>query len=75
MHHYVRPDGLPPVNGFSHAVAFTGPMVLIGPGPGPSGRSATSTSPAAGPPASSLVQVKSLVNPQFRIEIEALAAT
>jgi enamine deaminase RidA (YjgF/YER057c/UK114 family) len=27
------------------------------------------------PPASSLVQVKSLVDPQFRIEIEALAAT
>jgi reactive intermediate/imine deaminase len=27
--HYVRPDGLPPVNGYSHAVAFTGRMIAI----------------------------------------------
>jgi enamine deaminase RidA (YjgF/YER057c/UK114 family) len=27
--HYVRPDGLPPVNGYSHAVAFTGRMVVV----------------------------------------------
>jgi enamine deaminase RidA (YjgF/YER057c/UK114 family) len=25
--HYLRPDGLPPVNGYSHAVAFSGRMV------------------------------------------------
>ncbi len=29
MQHYVRPDGLPPVNGYSHAVAFSGPMVVV----------------------------------------------
>jgi enamine deaminase RidA (YjgF/YER057c/UK114 family) len=29
MRHFVRPDGLPPVAGYSHAVAFTGPMVVI----------------------------------------------
>lgn len=27
--HLVRPDGLPPVNGYSHAVLFSGPMVVI----------------------------------------------
>ena len=26
---YVRPDGMPPGNGFSHAVAFTGRTVVI----------------------------------------------
>jgi enamine deaminase RidA (YjgF/YER057c/UK114 family) len=29
MQHYVRPDGLPPVSGYSHAVAFTGRMVAV----------------------------------------------
>ena len=30
MHeHYVRPDGLPPVNGYSHAVAFSGRVVAV----------------------------------------------
>ncbi|MFI5744854.1 RidA family protein [Streptomyces sp. NPDC051644] len=29
MQHFVRPDGTPPVNGYSHAVAFTGPMVAV----------------------------------------------
>src|SRR5258708_34349938 len=29
MRHYVRPDGLPPVYGYSHAVAFTGPMIVV----------------------------------------------
>jgi reactive intermediate/imine deaminase len=127
MHHYVRPDGLPPVNGYSHAVAFTGPMVVVSgqvpldehgnlvgrSDPGAQARQVfrnlAAALAAAGatmeqvvkltvyltemtdletfrqvrdeyishsrPPASSLVQVKSLVNPQFRIEIEALAAT
>jgi reactive intermediate/imine deaminase len=127
MHHYVRPDGLPPVNGYSHAIAFTGPMVvvsgqvpldehgnLVGRGDPHAQarqvfRNLTAALAAAGatmeqvvkltvyltdltdletfrqvrdeyishsrPPASSLVQVKSLVNPLFRIEIEALAAT
>ncbi|KUL38843.1 enamine deaminase RidA [Streptomyces sp. NRRL F-4489] len=27
--HIVRPDGAPPVNGYSHAVAFSGPMVVV----------------------------------------------
>ena len=29
VQHYERPDGLPPVNGYSHAVAFTGRMVVV----------------------------------------------
>ncbi|MGH3453364.1 MAG: RidA family protein [Nocardioidaceae bacterium] len=29
MQHYVRPDGSPPVNGYSHAVAFTGQTVVV----------------------------------------------
>jgi enamine deaminase RidA (YjgF/YER057c/UK114 family) len=29
MRHYVRPDGLPPVYGYSHAVAFSGRMVAV----------------------------------------------
>jgi reactive intermediate/imine deaminase len=29
MQHYLRPDGMPPTNGYSHAVAFTGAMVMI----------------------------------------------
>jgi enamine deaminase RidA (YjgF/YER057c/UK114 family) len=29
MQHFVRPDGMPPVNGYSHAVAFTGRMVVV----------------------------------------------
>jgi enamine deaminase RidA (YjgF/YER057c/UK114 family) len=123
--HYVRPDGLPPVNGYSHAVAFTGRLIAIS-GQVPldgQGRLA-GTDPhvqvrqvfenlaaalsAAGasiehvvkltiyltdmadlpafrqvrdeyisadnPPASTLVQVTSLANPAFRIEVDALAA-
>ena len=27
--HFVRPAGMPPVNGYSHAVAFSGPMVVV----------------------------------------------
>ncbi|MGG2461254.1 RidA family protein [Streptomyces sp. RGM 3693] len=29
MQHFIRPEGAPPVNGYSHAVAFTGPMVVV----------------------------------------------
>lgn len=29
MQHHVRPEGSPPVNGYSHAVSFTGTIVLI----------------------------------------------
>jgi len=29
MEHYVRPDGLPPVSGYSHAVAFSGRTVAV----------------------------------------------
>ncbi|WP_039639096.1 RidA family protein [Streptomyces sp. 769] len=29
MQHFVRPEGAPPVNNYSHAVAFTGPMVVV----------------------------------------------
>jgi reactive intermediate/imine deaminase len=124
--HYVRPDGLPPVNGYSHAVAFSGRMVavsgqvpldaqgqIVGPGdPEAQVRQvfenlrAALAAAGAGleqvvkltfyltdladldalrrvrdeyislerPPASSLVQVSGLVNPAFRVEIDALAA-
>jgi len=123
---FVRPEGLPPVNGYSHAVAFTGRMVvvsgqvpldahgqLVGRGdPAAQVRQVfqnlAGALAAAGaridqvvkltvyltdladldafrqvrdeyivlerPPASSLVQVSGLVNPEFRVEIEALAA-
>ena len=123
--HYVRPDGLPPVNGYSHAVAFSGQLVAVS-GQVPldgEGRLAgqdaraqvrqvfdnlTAALAAAGasmehvvrltvyltdladleafrevrdeyisldkPPASTLVQVSGLVNPAFRVEIDALAA-
>ena len=127
MQHYVRPDGLPPVNGYSHAVAFAGPMIVVS-GQVPvnaDGRLVGKDDPAAQirqvfenltaalaaagagmeqvvkltvfltdladlalfrrirdeyvstdkPPASSLVQVSALVNPDFRVEVEALAAT
>jgi len=127
MQHYVRPDGLPPVNGYSHAVAFAGPMIVVsGQVPVNAGgrlvgkddpaaqirqvfENLTAALAAAGagmeqvvkltvfltdladlalfrrirdeyvstdkPPASSLVQVSALVNPHFRVEVEALAAT
>ena len=29
MQHHVNPDGLPPTNGYSHAVSFTGTMVVV----------------------------------------------
>jgi enamine deaminase RidA (YjgF/YER057c/UK114 family) len=29
MRHFVRPEGSPPVNGYSHAVASTGPLVAV----------------------------------------------
>ncbi len=127
MQHYVRPDGLPPVNGYSHAVAFSGPMVVLS-GQIPVDehgnlvgeddplaqarqvfRNLATALAAAGatmeqvvkltvyltdvtdldsfrqarnehispdmPPAVSLVQVGRLVNPRFRVEIDALAAT
>jgi reactive intermediate/imine deaminase len=27
--YYIRPEGSPPANGYSHAVAFSGPMVVV----------------------------------------------
>ena len=125
MIEYLRPDGLPPVNGYSHAVAFTGRMVAVS-GQVPmtaAGELPTSADgqvrkvfenlvtalAAAGAdlthlvsltvyltdladlpafrsvrdeylspdhlPACSLVQVSGLVNPAFRVEIDALATT
>jgi reactive intermediate/imine deaminase len=118
---------MPPVNGYSHAVAFGGPLVVVS-GQVPvdaEGRLVGQHDPAAQitqvfenlaaalaaagttmervvkltvfltdlgdlaefrrirdqyvsaerPPASSLVQVSGLVNPAFRVEVEALAAT
>jgi reactive intermediate/imine deaminase len=124
IQHHVRPQGLPPTNGYSHAVAFGGLIAVSGQVPvDADGRLVGSDDPeaqirqvfdnlravlaAAGsglerivkltifltdlgdldvfrrvrdeylgsdhPPASSLVQVAGLVNPAFRIEIEALA--
>lgn len=29
MQHFVRPDGMPPVSGYSHAVAFSGRMIVV----------------------------------------------
>ncbi|WP_055587917.1 RidA family protein [Peterkaempfera griseoplana] len=29
MRHFVRPEGAPPTNGYSHAVAFTGAVVAV----------------------------------------------
>ena len=127
MQHYVRPDGLPPVSGYSHAVAFSGRMIVVS-GQVPldgQGQLVGKNDPAAQvrqvfenlsaalaaagatmaqvvkltvyltdlgdlaefrrvrdefisgqePPASSLVQVSALVHPDFRVEVEALAAT
>lgn len=127
IEHIVRPDGLPPVSGYSHAVLFSGPMMVIS-GQVPldaDGKLVGKDDPAAQirqvfdnlaavlaaagatmahvvkftffvtdlallptvrqirdeyvdvgrPPASSLVQVAGLVNQDFMIEIEALAAT
>jgi reactive intermediate/imine deaminase len=126
MEHYVRPDGMPPVSGYSHAVAFQGRLVavsgqvpldadgrLVGRGdPEAQARQVFANLEAAlaaagatmghvvkltvfltdmadlaafrtvrdeyiradKPPASSLVRVSGLVNPEFRIEVEALAA-
>jgi reactive intermediate/imine deaminase len=125
MEHFVRPEGMPPVNGYSHAVAFAGRMVvisgqvpldgrggLVGQGDPEAQVRQVFQNLAAGlaatgasmdqvvkltvyltdlgdleafrrvrdeyialdrPPASSLVQVSGLVNPEFRVEIEALA--
>ena len=122
----MRPDGTPPVNGYSHAVAFQGRLVavsgqvpldadgrLVGRGdPEAQARQVFANLEAAlaaagatmdhvvkltvfltdmadlaafrkardefiradTPPASSLVRVSGLVNPEFRIEVEALAA-
>ena len=127
IEHLVRPDGLPPVNGYSHGVLFSGPMMAIS-GQVPvdaDGNLVGKDDPAAQvrqvfdnlaavlaaagatmeqvvkftyfvtdlallpavrqvrdeyidttrPPASSLVKVAGLVNPDFMIEIEALVAT
>ena len=127
MEHYTQPAGLPPANGYSHAVGFTGRLVVIsGQVPaGPDGQIVGAGDPAAQirqvftnlatalaaagatlahvvkltvfltdladlavfrevrdeflagggpPPASTLVQVAGLINPDFRVEIEAIAA-
>jgi enamine deaminase RidA (YjgF/YER057c/UK114 family) len=127
IEHLVRPAGTPPVNGYSHAVLFSGPMMVIS-GQVPvdaDGNLVGKDDPAAQvrqvfvnlaaalaaagatmahvvkltyfvtdmallptlreirnefinverPPASSLIQVVGLVNPDFLIEVEALAAT
>lgn len=125
MQHYVRPDGLPAVNGYSHAVAFSGRLIavsgqvpldgqgnLAGPDAEAQARQVfdnlvialgaagaamehvvkltiylTDMSdletvrqvrkdyiPLGKPPASSVVEVKGLASPAFRVEIEALAA-
>lgn len=124
--HHVRPDGLPPTNGYSHVVEFSGRLVVVS-GQVPldaDGQLVGADDPeaqirrvfenlrtalaAAGatfedlvkitvfltdladleifrrvrneyvagdtPPASSAVRVAGLVNPAFRVEVEALAA-
>jgi enamine deaminase RidA (YjgF/YER057c/UK114 family) len=123
--HYVRPDGLPPVNGYSHAVTYSGRTVavsgqvpldgngnLVGRGDPEQQMvqvfaNITTALTAVGmsiddvvkltvyltdlsdldafrrvrdrqirtaePPASTLVQVSGLINPDFRVEIDVLA--
>ncbi|MEV0566822.1 RidA family protein [Dactylosporangium sp. NPDC050588] len=123
--HYVRPSGLPPVNGYSHAVAHQGRSILVSGqvpldadgnlvGAGDPERQvaqvftnlATALAAAgaglhdvvkltvyltdradlaafrrvrdrhidlARPPASTLVLVHGLIDPEFRVEIDALA--
>lgn len=125
MQHFVQPAGTPPVNGYSHAVSFTGELVavsgqvpvdqegrVVGEGDAEaqvrqvyanlaaalkaagSGldhvakltvyltdlddlpafrRVRDAHQDAVRPPACSLVQVSALVNPAFRVEIDALA--
>jgi enamine deaminase RidA (YjgF/YER057c/UK114 family) len=124
--HYVRPAGLPPVNGYSHVVAHDGRQVvvsgqvpldeagnLVGRGDpglqmvqvfsnlvtalGAAGAGIDDVVKltvyltdladlaefrrvrdhyvnASAPPASTLVQVSGLINPEFRVEIDAVAA-
>ena len=125
MEHFVRPDGSPPVKGYSHAVSFGGTMVAVS-GQVPLDadgnvvgvddpeaqvrqvfRNLAAALRGAGsgmdrvvkltifltdlddvgvfrkvrdeyvdvarPPASSLVQVRGLLHPAFRVEVEALA--
>lgn len=126
MQHHIHPSGAPRPNGYSHAVSFTGTVImvsgqvpldgegrLVGAGDGlaqarqvfrnietvlaaagasmsdvvkltffltdmadlPAVRAARDEVISAdAPPASSLVQVAGLVNPEFRVEIEAVAA-
>lgn len=52
MQHFPQPDGLPPANGYSHAVAFTGRLVVIsGQVPaGPDGQVVGAGNPAAQSP-------------------------
>ena len=123
--HYVRPEGLPPVNGYSHAVAYSGRTVVVSGqvpldadgnlvGRGDPERqmvqvfaNIATALVAAGlsmddvvkltvyltdlsdldafrrvrdrqiragqPPASTLVQVRGLINPEFRVEIDVVA--
>lgn len=71
MRHLIRPDGMPPTNGYSHAVAvFLTDLADLA-----AFRAARDefVSPER-PPASSLVQVSGLVHPAIRVEIEAVAA-
>jgi reactive intermediate/imine deaminase len=125
MEHFLRPAGMPPANGYSHAVSFNWPTLvisgqvpldeegqLVGRGDARAQvrqvfQNIAAALAAAGatmeqlvkltvflidmadlqafrevrdefvsldrPPASSLVQVSGLVNPEFRVEIEAIA--
>ncbi|MCZ2525903.1 RidA family protein [Streptomyces sp. HB2AG] len=126
LQHHVRPEGLPPVNGYSHAVVFSGRTVavsgqvpldeegsVVGEGDPEAQirqvfenlRRALAAAgadlgdivkltvyltdlqdldcfrrvrdqyiPTDRPPACSLVQVVGLVNPAFRVEVDALAS-
>ena len=83
---YIRSDGVPPGNRYSHAVAFTGRTVIIS-GQLPLDRDGrlAGTDPAtqmrqvfqhlgvALAAGTSMAQVAGLVHPEARVEIEALA--
>src|SRR5579859_2374824 len=68
--HHVRPDGPPPVSGYSRAVAFSGRMIAVC-GQVQRDEVRERYTPLDQPPASSVVQVSSLASRAFKIETEA----
>ncbi|MGI5176657.1 Rid family hydrolase [Dactylosporangium sp. CA-152071] len=72
MEHFTRPDGLPPVNGYSHAVHFSSEFVAVS-GQVPLDSAGGLVAP--GDPEAQIRQVFAslLVHPAFCVEVDALA--